>query len=66
MQRKWIKGVEGQGLITLLCAERSDRQRLSVGHRLAATEQKEEEGNMMSPQETPVSRRAMRRVDVRS
>lgn len=41
-QRKWIKEVEGQGLITPLCAETSDGQRLSVGHGLAATEQTEE------------------------
>lgn len=32
VQRKWIKGAQGQGLITPLRAETSDGQRLSVGH----------------------------------
>lgn len=62
-QRKWIKGVEGQGLITPLCAELSDGQRLSVGRQLAAMEQTEEEGNVMSPRDRPVSGRAMRHED---
>ena len=63
VQRKWIKGAEGQGLITPLCAETSDGQRLSVGHRLAAMEQTEEGGNVMSPRDRPVSRRVMRHGD---
>lgn len=53
-QRKWIKGAGGQGLITPLCAETSDGQRLSVGHRLAAREQTEEGGIVMSPRDRPV------------
>lgn len=46
--------MEGQSLITLLCAEMSDGQRLSVGHRLAAMKQTEEGKIVMSPQDRAV------------